>query len=386
MKIVSVIIPIYKGNCYIPDLIYMLEENWKFANIVESVEVEMILVNDFPLEKMIIDQQWIKHISCVQIENKKNYGIHFSRVYGFQNSKGDYIVFLDQDDVISPLYLREQMRQMKEYDMLICNGKNQGNLIYRSDEELRRAADREQYKNGFNWIVSPGQVMLRREAIPDEWIHNIMTQNGADDYFLWRLMFCQKCRIGINNKELYWHVISDNNTSNDFEKMNSSVIEMAAIMKRLGYLTLEEEKKIRKRENLFGKGDEKYIKEKKYKHLLDVWMDLRDRNISIENFLYQRNLNKIIIYGGGILGKHLYYELLNSKIHVECFMDQRGYVDFDNIKTVIPGENIEPVDAIVVAPVMEYIQIRQYLSEIYTCSIVSIETILLNADCILMAE
>lgn len=386
MKIVSVIVPIYKGNRYIPDLIYMMEENWKFANAVETVEIELVMINDFPTEKMIVKQQWMKNISCVQIVNKRNRGIHFSRVHGYQRSKGDYIVFLDQDDVISPVYLREQLKKIEEYDMLICNGKNQSNLIYRSDEELKRAVDGAYYKNGCNWIVSPGQVLLRREAVPDEWIHNIMTQNGADDYFLWRLMFCKKSKIGIHNKNLYWHVISEGNTSNDLIKMYNSIFEMADIMKTLGYLTLEEEKEIRKRGDLVNVEDEKYMKEKKYKHILDVWLDLHDRKVSLENFLLRKHLYKIIIYGGGILGKHLYYELLNSKVNVECFMDQKGHVGFENVKTVIPGENIETVDAIIVTPIMEYRQIRSYLKEIYACAIISIESILLNADCTLMVE
>ena len=386
MKIVSVIVPIYKGNRYIQDLIYMLEENWKFANAVDSMEIELVIINDFPTEKMIVDQQWIKNISCVQIVNKRNHGIHFSRVHGFQHSKGDYIVFLDQDDVISPLYLREQLKKLKKYDMLICNGKNQSNLIYRSDEELKRAVDGEQYKNGCNWIVSPGQVLLRRKAVPEEWIHNIMKQNGADDYFLWRLMFHKKCKIGIHNEILYWHVISESNASNNLTKMYISIFEMVDIMKKLGYLTLKEEKEIKRRRNSANVEDEKYIKEKKYKSILDVWMDLRDRKISLEKFFSQKHLYKIIIYGGGILGKHLYCELLNSKIYVECFMDQKGYVDFENVKTIIPGESIESIDAIVVTPIMEYRQISSYLKDIYACAIISIESILLNADCTLMVE
>ena len=67
-------------------------------------------------------------------------------------------------------------------------------------------------------------------------------------------------------------------------------------------------------------------------------------------------------------------------------MDQKGHVGFENVKTVIPGENIETVDAIIVTTIMEYKQIEKYLNEIYTCDIISIETILLNADCTLMAD
>lgn len=389
MKKVSVIVPIYKGNHYIFNLVHMLEENWKSANEVEAVNIEMILVNDFPSEKLMIKEQWIKNISLVEVVNKQNCGIHFSRVQGFLQSKGDYILFLDQDDVISPVYIREQLKKLESYDMVICNGKNYSNLIYKNTAELNRAVDENEYRKGYNRIISPGQVVLRRQAVPSEWLDNILKQNGADDYFLWMLMFCKKRRVVIHGNILYCHVISDGNASKNFVGMNRSVFEVAEIMGKLGYLTLEEEAKIKESKALTDKDNvtfEMYQKEKRYKIILEIWMTLKERKLSVDRFFTIRDINKVAIYGRGILGKHLYHELQESDVSVECFIDQNDKMVITGVKTVAPGVQIGSVDVIIVTPIMEFKQIREHLRKFYSCDIVSLETVISNVDCELQKD
>lgn len=397
MKKISVIVPIYRGNHYIPNLIRMLEKNWRYVNIEESVEIELVLVNDFPTEELKVDERWRKNISLIGISNKYNRGIHFSRVQGVLHSSGDHILFLDQDDLISNIYIKEQLNALSSYDAIICNGKNSNELIYRNKTELYRTIDLNEYKRGYNWIVSPGQVLIKREAIPFEWMENILNENGADDYFLWTLMFCKKCKIGIHDKILYWHLISDINTSNDLEGMTKSIFEMVDKMRYLGYLTYEEETEIKKRRiNALPSKNESislkeitmkdYEKERDYKRMLERWMVLRDRKIFIAKYFNKRFLRKIAIYGVGIFGRHLYYELQESNIQITCFIDRNQEMKLEGIETVAPGEKIEIVDAIVVTPFMEYTQIREMLKEFYECEIISIKSILQNADCELQEE
>lgn len=390
VKKISVIIPIYKGNTFISQLVYMLEENWRNINKIEMVDIEMILVNDFPAEKLEIKEQWVRNISWIQITNKQNCGIHFSRIQGLKHSTGDYILFLDQDDKISPVYVREQMIALESADAIICNGKNLSNLIYKNAEELHRAVDKEEYRKGANRIVSPGQVLLRKSAIPEEWVSNILIRNGADDYFLWMLMFCKNKKIKIHNKVLYWHLLSDVNTSKNADEMNNSVFEMISKMQKLGYLSLEEEKQIEQNRNRLRTPeivtDEKYRKEKLYKQILEMWMTLRDRKITVDGFLEKMGIKKIAIYGGGILGRHLYYELRETNITVVCFLEQNRNVNISGIKMIVPGEPIEDVDAIIITPMIEYDKIREYLSRKYDSALISIETVIYNADCELMTE
>lgn len=368
----------------------MLEENWKSVNKIEPISIEMVLVNDFPDEKLEIKEQLIKNISWIEITNKQNCGIHFSRVQGLLYSSGDYVLFLDQDDKISPVYIREQIVEMESADAIICNGKNLSNLIYRNQEELNRAVEMKEYLKGNNQIVSPGQVLLRKSAIPKEWFCNILMKNGADDYFLWMLMFIQNKKMKIHNKVLFWHLISDINTSKNTNEMTASVFEMLSKIRNMGYLSFEEEKEIQQYRKCLNRPeiltDEKYKKEKTYKQILEMWMVLRDRKVTIDNFLIKMGIKKIAIYGGGILGKHLYYELRETDITVVCFLDWNRKVDLLGIKTIIPGEPIESTDAIIITPIMEYEKIREDLHKQYDFDIISIETVIYNADCELMMD
>ncbi len=390
IKKISVIIPIFKGNSFISHLVYMLEENWRILNKIEMIDIEMVLVNDFPSEKLEIKEQWMQNVSWIEISNKQNCGIHFSRVQGLLHSSGDYILFLDQDDKISPVYMKEQLSALGNADAIICNGKNLSNLIYRNPEELNRAVEKEEYMRGNNRIVSPGQVLLRRTSIPEEWLSNILIKNGADDYFLWMLMFCQNKIIKIHNKVLYWHLISDINTSKNTDEMDNSVIELLSKMRNFGYLSLEEERQIKQTRNGMRKSeilsDEKYRKEKTYKQILDMWMTLRDRKVTVDAFFNKIGIKRIAIYGGGILGKHLYYELRETEIKIVCLLDQNREVNIQGIKTIVPGEPIEAVDAIIITPIMEYKEIREVLRQQYDCGMISIETVIYNADCELMME
>lgn len=389
MKKVSVIIPIYKGNRYISKLLHMLEDNWKFANQLYNVEIEAILVNDYPVERLKLEEGLPENISCLLIENEQNRGIHFSRIEGVRQSKGDYILFLDQDDEISPIYIKAQLEALGDCDVIICNGKNHSRLIYANEEELHKVVDCEEYKKGRNRISSPGQVLLRREIIPTEWLDNVVNRNGADDYFLWILLFYQGCRVVIQDKILYWHVTSDNNTSSDISEMDKSVFEVAEKLRYLGYWTYEEEMRIkdsRARRNIEEISIEGFQKTKKYKDILEFWMILRDRKISVNKYLHKQGMYKIVIYGAGILGKHLYYELRESDVQVICFLNQSRKGAIDGKRCLIIGEPIEPADAIIITPFMEYKEIKKELERYYSCAMISIETVLNNADCELMGD
>ena len=395
IKTVSVIVPVYRGSRYLAGLFQMMETNWMNANKAESVSIQLVLVNDYPQEKLHTDSRWAQHITWKEVVNRKNSGIHYSRVQGFLHSDGDYILFLDQDDRISPVYIREQLRMLGENDFVICNGRQRSSLIYQNREELVRAADPGQYRQGFNRIVSPGQVLLKRTAVPAEWLEHIIRHNGADDYYLWLLLFWKQAKAGISDKVLYWHYLSDSSTSRDWKGMDLSVYEMADLLLKEGCLAPEEAEKIRNSREVPAEyrrlSTEACRREQVYKGLLELWMKLRDRHISLAGFFHGMGIRTIAVYGAGIFGKHLYYELQGSGVHISYFLDrqQDGKPAEAGMRMIYPGDPAGPVDAIIVTPVMEYEQIKEQLRGLYadfTGEIISIETVLWNADCALMSE
>lgn len=232
MKI-SVITPVYEGNMYMPAYLRMIGR--AVRNFGESVEV--ILVNDSPWEPIVIPyvddfQSMIKEglVTLRILKNRVNCGIQRSRIHGILASTGDYILMLDQDDAISDNSLRSLAGSIGDYDMCLGNGwfemETKKEPIYGNRYSQLFAATRFAYEWIRDFIVSPGQCLIRKSSIPKDWIKRPMKYNGADDYYLWLLMFGTGCRITCCYEKVYTHKYTGNNLSLNDEKMFLSEREM----------------------------------------------------------------------------------------------------------------------------------------------------------------
>lgn len=252
---ISVIIPFYKGNRYIDNIAAMIEKNV----INSKLNVELILVNDSPDVKIkkIKNKNYDIHILC----NKKNSGIHFSRVQGIRNALGQYILMLDQDDVLSENALRSQYSKINGCDMIVSNGEDENpiskGLIYHSKKHQECVLIEKYYYFVGNMIVSPGQCLIKKEAIPDSWLEHSIKNNGCDDFMLWMMMFHEHKTMTINQEVLYRHTYNGGNVSADFDKMKMSSIEMMTYLLKHDIISKENEmiymKRLKMREIYEGK-------------------------------------------------------------------------------------------------------------------------------------
>ena len=97
----SMIVPFYRGSEYLDRLINMAYINYQnLKRKYENISFELIIVNDCIYETVeLTDKQCIcdKGFRIVVHNNNTNKGIHGTKITGFGISKGDYILFLDQD-------------------------------------------------------------------------------------------------------------------------------------------------------------------------------------------------------------------------------------------------------------------------------------------------
>lgn len=368
---VSIIIPLYKGQKHIEHLLQMINENYLYVDMGRKYSLEVIFVNDFPKEDINLEVQE-KNFSVKVYTNTTNQGIHQSRVNGIEQATGNYIIMLDQDDEIDSTYLASQLQKIGEADAVVCNGKNKNRLIYGNECVQEHVKDLESYIWG-NKIISPGQVLLKKSAIPKQWKENILKNNGADDYFLWLLMLSSGCKFAINPEVLYVHTMSTDNTSNNSVQMNKSVLEMVDYLRRKEILDVKQIDTIYERHS---KLSGKYFQ---YTKLLDMWMNLMERNVSLEKVLINEKYTNIAIYGMGILGKHLEIQLRNSKINVKYIIDRNKKAIENGKETISVGDEMNSVDVIVVTPIDEYAAIRETLEQDYTCDICSLEYLIYKA-------
>lgn len=232
----SIIVPFYHGNQYMDSLMLCLQRN--ICEVPER-SIEVILVNDSPNEHIEISKYFLNQMNIRILVHESNLGIHAARLTGLKASEGTYVIFLDQDDELLEHALRTQLQAIKDADMVCANAyielpAKRKKILYSNNIVHSCVKYLWLYIYIGNRIISPGQVMLRNDAIPDLWrsYSCLLRNNGVDDFFLWILLLQKKCKVYLNPSIIYKHTYTEKNYSLDYEKMDLSTDEMIAILKR----------------------------------------------------------------------------------------------------------------------------------------------------------
>ena len=107
-------------------------------------KLEIIIVDDCSVDNSYeICKSYENKYDFIKLyKNKKNSGVSFSRNYGIEQARGDYITFVDSDDEISEDYIKsvfEILNSKKDIDYIIFGYKN---VFVNKEIEVS-------YKNGF---------------------------------------------------------------------------------------------------------------------------------------------------------------------------------------------------------------------------------------------
>lgn len=230
---ISIITPVYKGNKYLRSLAKDVEESVKHAG---KCQVEWLLINDFPEEKVEKPESHIENLKIRLINNERNLGIQRARINGIKQSTGKNVLLLDQDDRISKDSLKIHLTNIKNADVSVTNGyvENEDKTlkkIFSTQSQIKCTADIKYYFYIGDIIVSPGMVMIRKDAIPKIWLEKTLTVNGADDWLLWTLLLAQNKKFSVSFATTYIHTDTGNNTSKNKAKMWESTEEALEIFR-----------------------------------------------------------------------------------------------------------------------------------------------------------
>ena len=112
---ISVIVPVYNVEKYLEECLDSIQ-NQTYSNI------EIILVNDGSTDNSKkICEKYCKRDSRFLLINQENQGLSAARNKGVEISTGEYIVFVDSDDIIKTNYLEKLMQYMTEdVDIVEC--------------------------------------------------------------------------------------------------------------------------------------------------------------------------------------------------------------------------------------------------------------------------
>ena len=235
MKI-SIITPIFEGNQYLNR--YLKSVETAVTEFLKNKEnfVEVIFVNDSPWDEPQYNEKLISGFELKIIENSKNFGIHRSRINGLRESQGEYIIFLDQDDLLTKVSLIALSKTIKDADIALGNGifekKKTTEDIFANGFSQDFATKPFVYKWIRDFVVSPGQCLIKKSSIPQYWIDHPLKNNGTDDYFLWLLMFNQGATMVSCREKVYVHKFTGVYYSLDDDKMFNSTREMLHLLRK----------------------------------------------------------------------------------------------------------------------------------------------------------
>lgn len=112
--LVSVVIPAYNCANYIS---HALD-----SALMQDVPLEIIVINDCSKDDLEQVLQPYRKLPCVHyVKNDRNMGVAETRNRGVAMAKGDYIAFLDADDIWVEGKLKKQLALMEETGAVICS-------------------------------------------------------------------------------------------------------------------------------------------------------------------------------------------------------------------------------------------------------------------------
>ena len=115
--LISIVIPVFKTYGFLERLVRSVEcQSLQFS-------VELIFIDDTPVSERQNLQELIESfdskIPLVSYNNSKNMGVTFSRNKGYFKSRGEYVFFLDSDDVLLKNGLGIIASKLKDFDCSI---------------------------------------------------------------------------------------------------------------------------------------------------------------------------------------------------------------------------------------------------------------------------
>ena len=157
MDLISVIVPVYKVGEYLNNCVESIV-NQTYKNI------EIILVDDgSPDNCPHLCDEWAEKDSRIRVIHKENGGLSDARNAGMKVATGEYIAFVDSDDLIEKEFLKNLYTAIMKYDCDFSGCK------YRKCESHCLINDN---KADFHGIVYDTISGLR--ALIDEQIHQVV--------------------------------------------------------------------------------------------------------------------------------------------------------------------------------------------------------------------
>lgn len=212
---VSIIIPLYNTSSYI--------EKTLMSIIRQSfTDFEILVVDDGSTDNSCIIVEKVKLINDrIKLLKQKNSGVSSARNLGIENAKGEYIAFIDSDDIWDSNFLKSQidfLESMDCYDWVLSNGiyiDENGDFI---DNIIKNEKVELNFENLITWNIPFLAIssLVYRKSIYKGLRFNKSISSPADRDFIIKLA---RKKQGLYNYEKNWQyrILSNSMSKNEIK-------------------------------------------------------------------------------------------------------------------------------------------------------------------------
>jgi glycosyltransferase involved in cell wall biosynthesis len=117
VKTVSVIIPTFNRSSFLNEAVHSIKEQ-------TYSDIEIIIIDDCSdlAHKECLTSMMKSNRSALVIENKNRLGVSACRNIGIENATGEYLLFLDDDDILLPDFIKKNVETIERFhvDLVSC--------------------------------------------------------------------------------------------------------------------------------------------------------------------------------------------------------------------------------------------------------------------------
>ncbi len=185
---VSFIIPSYNRSSYLIQLLGSILSQ-------DYAEIEIIVVDDNSIDNTeTIMEAYVKKYPFVKYyKNERNMGCGYSRGFGFNKSKGKFIVFADDDDYYTNnSFLSKSIKFHQQYPDLafvsgrVCIKEENNNKIGEGNMNIKGYINRKEYLKYFHYKYSKPQstfsTVFKQSVLEQSNVSNMKMVNDASIY------------------------------------------------------------------------------------------------------------------------------------------------------------------------------------------------------------
>lgn len=319
----------------------------------------------------------------MRVFSEQDFGIYNAMNRGITRASGDYIYFLNAGDT---LYDDKVIENVVAYILKDVSAIYYGKVKVISPGTLGRIVDFDSYPGSIEERILDGRmpnhqgIFAPRSSLTDHYFREKFKLRADYEW----LYYSIRKDIAFKNMPFVIANYNDLGVSRSIENKKNLRKETESIIAEYGQQCGQNEKKDiqvhcdnTQRESMW-----KMLSDNHFRRflLLNKWMIIKQKGISIIDYLMDRNINNVAIYGISYLGERILEELKKSDINVCYLIDRKGNYKCSDLAIYTPDAKLPEVDAIIVSAIIDFNEINTFLVQRNQTRIISLEAII--EDCL----